>query len=120
MADPATAPRGPCLAWAIAAAAISHALQAEPLPPGLSHADIGDWQLTVNNSAQEQAGHPPFEIRAIHKVYVAMASFGPHDGAIMGGSEDQFIKDIAASLPEQTQRLFLPEFLIRNLTRSPA
>lgn len=97
---------GPSVAWASAALAVGHMLNAKPLPAGLSHAVVGDWEIWLNNGKDEQAvpGHDmplgAFGICASNRVYVAVVVLDPRGGMIGGYSEDQFIADMETAIPE--------------------
>jgi|GEM_PF-2673375 len=90
-----------CVAYYLVAVAIGERL-GKPLPAGLNTTEIGDWTLTINCSPEPIDGVQPWNVRAVHRQFIVVALFGPDGGLIGGGmTEDEFIADISAHVPEE-------------------
>lgn len=93
---------GPSLAWYAAVEAIARHVPERPLPAGINTATVGDWDLTLNQSAKPAMNGdvemPPFGVQAAHRQYLVLAVLDPAGGMIGGGmTEDEFIKQMEAA-----------------------
>lgn len=107
-----------CIAWALATQAIAVKLDVIPLPPGLSEATVGRWNLVVNNSKLElpasvngvETDLPPYEVAVSMTDYLVFGLLGPAGGMIGGGvTEDEFIADMVANLPKEALEPYAEE-----------
>lgn len=91
---------GVSIAFVMAVDVIARTFGQTPLPPGLSTAEAGDWELTVNNSPEPatygEQELQPWDMFARNKRYLAFGIFSPVGGVIGGMPEDQFIADMEA------------------------
>lgn len=102
---------GPCLAWALASAAIGHVNGTKPMPPGLNTARVGLWDIAINASGSETIEHDgrelaPFDMQCVHSELIAMGVFDPSGGMLGGYPEDEFIADMLATLPPEIAEQF--------------
>ena len=101
--------KGPCTAWALAAAAMSHSLDAKPLPRGLSEATVGNWAMRLNNGGDAIDGVEPFGIELSNTEYLAFGLLHPAGGMIGGWTEDRFILEMAEQLSAADREVFAKE-----------
>lgn len=95
------------VAWCSAVMAIGREVTARPLPSALIHAQIGEWDLWLNNADKEVAvGHnetlilAKFDVFGKHRRFAAFANVGRFSGGFGGYTEDKFIADMEAFVRE--------------------
>ena len=104
---------GPSLAWALAAIAVGHSLGVKPLPPGISEAKVGHWNLKLNNGKSVADGVEPFGISLASDEYLAFGALHPSGGMIGGYTEDRLIDELVAFLPPEETAPFAEEIAAR-------
>jgi len=99
----------PSTAWAIAVTAMATALDAKPLPAGISDAQVGHWSLKLNNGREPLDCVPGFSIEIKSTEYLAFGLLHPAGGMIGGWSEDRFILEMAQHLTAEDRANFAAE-----------
>jgi hypothetical protein len=107
MSDNTSEKRGPNVAWASAVVALGNSLGVKPIPSQLVNGTVGDWDIWLNNGDGEvtlpsphELNLPRFDVFATSTKYLAFGSFDPSGGLLAGYSEDRFIDDMRAMIPE--------------------